>query len=335
MKFEELKSKSLRKMWKRDKEKCLNLVEVSLPEVVDYFYNDIYKKSERDNRRKFRDIITAPITLKVLKKLVKKPSDGLPVEAIPFMLNGGLESAQFQMNKEIESIKASNQPKEQKDTSLKYVEERYSNLLEKSREVSSLCAKKYEKKLKKILPKDLASRLAIGLMPVNYVNERNIFFYLRLVFKSFYVVQEMGATETDGKVTSRARLEDPKVVGKILRETMLAKATPEIIAEVIIHGALDLKDKYYAKLTKAQKMAYDAITYYLLDLLNSKIFDKETIYRIIKNIARRRLNDKRGGGYDSERRIAFSKVATEYVDENGKPRFPRVVKAWEKFSKEK
>lgn len=331
---DELRVKRLMKLWKKDKDECLNIIEVALPDVVDYFYNEIFKKSERGNRNKFYNFITAPVTLKALKKLCKDPSDGLPVNALPFMLNDALEHARFQMKDEMSNIKASQKPKEEKEESLKYISESFTELHDNIKTVSIMCAKKYIKKLSKILPKDLATELAIGLMPAEYVTEENIFKYLRTAFKTIYRVQEMGATETKDGVTSRAQLEDFRVIHKIMRETMLSKATPEIVAEVIIHASLDPKDKFYSQtLTKAQRMAYDAITFYVLEVLDDKIFDKESRYKIIKHIARRRIESKKGG-YDTERRIMFSKVA-EYVDENGDLMFPRIVKAWDKYSEEK
>lgn len=334
---EDLRLKRLNKMWKKNKNDVVDTIDVCGWELLDYFYNEIFNKSEREYRQSFDNLVTAPVFLKALKKVVSKKNDSeYSKEGFAFVLTNALDNAKHQLNDEIKRIKDSNMTVKDKENSIKYVEEQYEKLTVLIGKICDTVTTRTVKKLRKMgMQKEYARYLASGLITSEWANEKNVFRYMRFVWKCMYRVQELGVEYSDDKKSYTSKiglaLEDPKNIAKIMKSVCLKEANKDMLMNVVINAALDQKDRFYTQnLTGAQQACYNAITYYILELMNSSIFDKNDRMKIFKDIARKRI-DSRKGGYDSERRIMFSKVK-DMVDSDGRPLFPKVVKAWDKYS---
>ena len=331
--LDDLRLKKLNKLWKKNKDEVYDIVDVCSTSVLEYYYNDIFNKSEREFRKDFYDLILFPIFLKSLKKLTKK--DGSKYEGFAFVLSEAMETARHQMNDEIAKVKQSSITEKEKEDAVNNIKQCFDELAALVNEISDNVTGKTVKKLRKIgFHKEWAKILAPDLISDEFITEHNMFRYLRHIWKGMYRVQELGAEYTeDGKSYASklgVGLEDYKVIEKIMKSTCMKNGTKDMYMELVIQTALDQKDRFYQNMTVAQKATYDAITMYILDVMNSSIFDRSDRIRIIKTVARKRV-DSRKGGYDTERRVLFSKVK-DMKDIDGNYMFPKVVKAWNNYS---
>lgn len=335
--LEDLKPKRVKKMYKKDKDN-MYAIEVTLPNVIDIYYNALWTKAYQPYRGKFNDMILNPYYLKALKRLVKNDSTMIQredIEPMSFILLSELDVARRQVQEELKRENERSISEEEKKSNMVFINEQFDKLCDLVWEVTEKINSKKIKKLTKMgCNPSKANELASYLVNTNVITDRNIFKFSRLMFANIRNMYEATSTYSDDKATFVNNiglpLEVPEGIEELMEKFTLKDANKNVYFNMILAGSLDIKDKYFDKLPNASKAFYNALTNYYLTILNSDIFDKSDRIQLFKEVMKRRVDNNKNG-YESQRRITFSALK-DVKNENGEIRYKKIVKAWEEFS---
>jgi hypothetical protein len=318
---EALNLKGLKKL---DKDELISTIEINLQDLVDYYYENLHRKEEREYRNKFTDLILSKkCFLKPLAKIIKTSDEEVP-EGLAFMLYDTMATtARFVSNKTFE-IKKSNISDEDKKSAIDALKSE----LEESKiaigDVLITLTKKTVKKLKKLGFKEVyAVAIAPALFSPQYVSAKNMFRFTRTVTNALYSAynSSLAKNEDDETVTTAgadlANVKTIAAVMHIITKDMNLGDYAEFVKQIL----LEKRDKHFDGIGSAMPV-YSAITAWALATLEDKhVFNKSTRRNIIESFGKQRAIDEKHG-HDAKRRIVFSELDPDM--------YPNIVKAFNK-----
>ena len=318
---EALNLKSLKKM---DKEELISTIEINLQDLVDYFYESLHRKEEREYRNKFTDLILSKkYFLKPLAKIIKASDEEVP-EGLAFMLyDSMITTFRYISNKTFE-IEKSNISDEDKKSAIESLKADMAEAKEAVGDILATLTKKAVKKLKKLGFKEAyASMIAPALFSPQYVSAKNMFRFTRTVTNALYNAYNtsLAKNEEDETVTTAgADLANVKTISDVMR-IMTKDMNLGDFAEFVKQILLEKRDKSFDNIGAAMPV-YSAITAWALATLEDKhIFNKSTRRNIIESFGKQRSIDEKHG-HDAKRRIVFSELDPDM--------YPNIVKAFNK-----
>lgn len=342
--LKEMSSKHLKNAKKKDEATAMGMVDAASTELRDYYFNEGIYRSERESRKVVDDIFQSRTFLKLLKKVIKKDTKELiesrnGISFILFLQVQGMANAYRDI---IGKIKSSNIDEAQKSSQIAEVNEKYNATLELIKDIQEKLNKKNIKKLMKMgVSIQFAPQMASLLLPSEYVTEQNVGFFSKSMFKGLMELTEASCAyykdeknnNTDSYVSKLGiSLESPSTIGEIMDKFVFKDADTSTIKSFIISSALHNKEAVMKVVSPAQKACYNAITEYILSLMNSDVLTKQDRVKIINEVGKRAAKYKSAGKVYG-RRIVFGDVVN-ITDMDGSIKYPKIVKAWKEYKED-
>ena len=178
--------KALKKM---DKGELMSTIEINLQSLVDYYFEDYYRKDESEYRETLQDLVLSKkYFLKPLSKIMKENPDSVP-SGTAYMIYEVLNNATRVINDRIQAEKDSNKPKEEKE---KAIDELNMLFKETQADVFDCLAElttKARKKLKKLdIKKEYCAAIAPVMLPTDYITNKNLGRMVRSLTSTLYNV---------------------------------------------------------------------------------------------------------------------------------------------------
>lgn len=318
--------KALKKM---DKGELLSTIEINLQNLVDYYFEDFYRKEESKYREDMQDLVLSKkYFLKPLSKIMKENPDSIPT-GTAYMIYEVLNNASRVIKDKIQGEKESAKPKEEKENTIKELESLFKETQSDVFECLEDLTAKTRKKLKKLdVNKEYAAAIAPVMLPTDYITRKNLGRMVRNLTSTLYSVYKASMiTEDDTQVSTLGLdITKPKNISKlfmIFTKDMDISTYANFIKQIL----LEKRDKSFDNMDQNQLAVYNAITAYALGMLDDKeVFSGKTRQDIIREFSeQRRRDDKRG--FDARRRVTFSELDPDI--------YPRIMKAFDKVFKKK
>lgn len=318
---------NLKQLKKMDKEDLESTIELNLNSLVNYYYEDLFRKEERPYREMVNDLVLSKkLFLKPILKIHKHSEESIP-SGLAFMMYDNLNQGNISTNIAIEQLRSNTQlAKADIDAKIKELTDNYNDTKNDVMEVLAVLAKKNVKKLKKIgMAKEYAELLAPALISSDYLTVKNCFRFIHTLTNAFYAVFTCSLTkDEDGKTISRLCIDltDAKVIGKIMN-IMTKNMDLGVYAEFIKQILLEKRDRQLDSMNNKPVLnVYNAITVYAEDTLEDKeIFNGKTRQQIIKSFLDQRVRDD-ARNRDAARRVAFDRLSADA--------YPRIHKAYDR-----
>lgn len=319
--FTELAVKTLKKL---DKTEIKSTIELNLQEIVNWYFNEGFKKEERKYLPKLHDLVLSKkLFIKPVIKLAKEDPEFIPT-GLPYMVFEIKKHAGYQVNDAIKVIRESQISKEEMEMKIKEVTDEYTDICTAVNELYSVICKKNIKKLDKLgVPEEYATLIAPVIFDTEIVNKKNIFRIVNNMTSTMYSVYQ-SSIDDEGNTVMKIDLGNPKSMNKVLQ--LITKSMDmSTYASFIMALLLEKRTSAFDKMTQAQRRVYNAITTYALAVLEDKdIFSGKTRVAIIREMAEIRKNDAKMGR-DAIRRIPLSELAEDM--------YPHICKAFNKVVK--
>lgn len=313
--------KSLKKLDKRELD---SMIEMNIQTVVNYYYEDLYRKDERAFRGKMTDLVlNKKLFLKPVMRIFKENPDAIPT-GLAFMLYDNLNQGNIHTNIEVAKLRDNQQlSKEDIDARIQELNAFYSEVRNNVLEVMEALTKKTAKKLKKMgMKKEYAILLAPAIISADYLTVKNCFRFIRTLTNAFYAVFNASLVkQEDGKMVSELGIDltDPENIAKIM-SLVTKNMDLGVYAEFIKQILLEKRDRQLDSLSKAQLNVYAAITVYAENTLEDKeVFNGKTRQQIIKSFLAQRERDEKNNR-DAARRVSFEHLSEDM--------YPRIRKAF-------
>ena len=333
MRGEELFAKDclgMKVLKKMDKGELMSTIEINLQSLVDYYFEDYYRKDESEYRETLQDLVLSKkYFLKPLSKIMKENPDSIP-SGTAYMIYEVLNNATRVINDRIQAEKDSNKPKEEKE---KAIDELNMLFKETQADVFDCLAElttKARKKLKKLdIKKEYCAAIAPVMLPTDYITNKNLGRMVRSLTSTLYNVYKASIVSEDEVQVSTLGLDitKPKNISKLF---MIFTKNMDIgtFANFIKQILLEKRDKSFDNMDSNQLAVYNAITAYALGMLDDKeVFSSKTRQEVIRGFSEQRRRDEKRG-FDARRRVTFSELDPDI--------YPRIAKAFDKvFDKKK
>lgn len=318
--------KTLRKL---DKGELDSTIEINLIPLVEYYYDYIHHKEEREYRTKLIDLVlNKKLFLKPISRIYRDNEESIP-EGLAFIIWDSLKQAGFSVQEAIAQVKASNLPAEEIKAKIEAIEANFNEAKVAAVEVLDTLTAKTVKKLKKLgMKKDFAFMLAPALFSEEYVTPKNMFRFIHAMTTNIYDVVAAASIKTEDGVVNGlgVDLSSKKAIGKLL-EIVTKSMDLGTYGEFIKQLLLEKRDNKFDALTQQQLAVYAAITNYALGVLEDKnIFSNKSRQEILKSYGIQVSRDIKRGR-DARRRVVF----TELEEDS----YPRIVKALRKITSKK
>ena len=319
--------KALKKM---DKGELMSTIEINLQSLVDYYFEDYYRKDESEYRETLQDLVLSKkYFLKPLSKIMKENPDSVP-SGTAYMIYEVLNNATRVINDRIQAEKDSNKPKEEKE---KAIDELNMLFKETQADVFDCLAElttKARKKLKKLdIKKEYCAAIAPVMLPTDYITNKNLGRMVRSLTSTLYNVYKASIVSEDEVQVSTLGLDitKPKNISKLF---MIFTKNMDIgtFANFIKQILLEKRDKSFDNMDSNHLAVYNAISAYALGMLDDKeVFSSKTRQEVIRGFSEQRRRDEKRG-FDARRRVTFSELDPDI--------YPRIAKAFDKvFDKKK
>lgn len=321
---EALAFKALKKL---DKGELDSTIEINLQALVDYYYNDIHHKDEREYREDLMNLVVdKKLFLKPVLRIYKDNEDVIP-SGLPFMIYDQIKQMTEASNREIENLKNSNIPKEEITAKTKEIIDLVNEATENVWEALMVLSEKNIKKLKKLgIKEKYGSVIAPAILSADYVNSKNMFRFVSIFTNALYAAYTKSLVDEDGvkKSTFGIDITKAKNIGKIMH-IMTKDMDLGTYGQLVLRILLEKRDHKFEQLNSYQLGVYNAISVWALGVLEDKdIFGNKTRQEIIKAFLIQRERDEKRGR-DAKRRVEFSDISAED--------YPRISKAFEKVVK--
>lgn len=319
--------KALKKM---DKGELLSTIEINLQSLVDYYFEDLYSKSEAEYRDKVSDLVLSKkYFLKPLSKIMKETPESIP-SGTAYMVYEILNNANRTIQDKIQAEKESNKPKEEKEQTIEEINNLYTEVRHDVYDCLESLTGKTCKKLKKLgVKKCYTVALAPAMLPTDYITQKNLARMVHTLTNTLYrVYKSTIVKDEDGNEASDLGLDitKPKNISKLF---MVFTKSMDVgtFANFIKQLLLEKRDKSFDNMDSNQLAVYNAITAYALGILDDKdVFSNKTRQEIIRGFSEARRRDEKRG-FDARRRVTFSELDPDI--------YPRITKAFNKvFSKD-
>ena len=314
----------LKGLKKLDKNELSSTIEINLQELVDYFYEDIHRKDEREYRPKFTDLVlNKKLFLKPLAKIIKKSDDEIP-EGLAFMLYDTISNTSRMIGVKTREIEESNISDEDKKAAIESLKSELDESKDAIYDIILSLSKKTVKKLKKLgFKEQYAVLIAPAMFSAQYVSARTMFRFTRTFTNALYntYITSLAKNADDETVTTAgADLGNVRVISAIMK-LMTKEMNLGDYAEFVKQILLEKRDKGFDAIEKAIPV-YSAITAWALATLENKdVFNKATRKGIIESFGKQRaLDDKHG--HDAKRRVEFAELDPDM--------YPNIMKAFNK-----
>lgn len=321
---EALALKQLRKM---DKGELDSTIEINLQSLVDYYYNDIHHKDEREYREQLMNLVVdKKYFLKPVLRIYKDNDDVIPT-GLAFMIYDQMNQMREASNREIENLKGSNITNEEITNKTKEIVDLANEATKNVWDTLMILTEKTTKKLKKLGVKEkYGSILAPAMFSADYVSGKNLFRFVSILTNALYKAYKSSLVDEEGvkKSTFGIDITKAKNIGKIMN-IITKDMDLGTYGQLILRILLEKRDRSFEQLDSYQLGVYNAISVWALGVLEDKdIFGNKTRQEIIKAFLLQRERDEKRGR-DAKRRVEFSDVNEED--------YPRISKAFEKVVK--
>ena len=312
----------LKGLKKLDKSELMSTIEINLQELVDFFYEDIHRKEEREYRPKFTDLIMdKKLFLKPLAKIIKKSDEEVP-EGLAFMLYDTISNTSRMISAKTREIEESNISEDDKKASIEALKAELEDSKAAIYDIILMLSKKNIKKLKKLgFKESFAAMIAPGMFSSQYVSARTMFRFTRTFTNTLYnayIVSLAKNADDETVTTAGADLGNVKVIAAIMK-LMTKDMNLGDYAEFVKQILLEKRDKGFDAIEKAIPV-YSAITAWALATLESKdVFNKATRKNIIESFGKQRALDEKHG-HDAKRRVVFAELDPDM--------YPNIMKAF-------